>query len=272
MSFQYVTDHREYLKKELNLRVQRRPLYSQRAFARDLGISASSLGDYLKGTMRLSPGRICQISKVIGLTAEQRQHWIDLLDEKFAKTTELRHMASLRVKARLNAQHHSISVDQFKIISEWFHFAYLELLTLDEAKYSNEKIAAASLGIPVKTLRVAIKRLMEVGLLRKSESGIYEVDPSTQLGDSVPSEAIRQYHIQLLKKAAHAVETQDMSRRFNSSTIVALPKKEVEKIKNQIQNLAITTLDPYTQVAGQKDSLYCLSIHFFDLLEQKGDQ
>lgn len=266
MSFQYVNEHREYLRKELNQRVQRRPLYSQRAFARDLGLSASSLGDYLKGTMRLSAGRICQISKTIGLTAEQRQHWIDLLDEKFARSEETRQLAHLRVKARLQAQTHSISVDEFKVISEWFHLAYLELIEMDTAKYSDAKVAAASLGIPMKSLKVAIKRLSDAGFLKKDENGFFQVDPSTRLGDSVPSEAIRQYHTQLLKRASAAIETQDMSRRFNSSTIIALPKKDVEKILTELQMLALRFLDPYTKPATSKDSLYCLSLQFFDLL------
>jgi uncharacterized protein (TIGR02147 family) len=266
MSFQYVTEHREYLRKELNQRIQRRPLYSQRAFARDLGLSASSLGDYLKGTMRLSAGRICQISKTIGLTAEQRQHWIDLLDEKFAKSQETRQLAQLRVKARLQAQTHSISVDQFKVISEWFHLAYLELIDMDTQKYSDPKTAAASLGVPVKSLKIAIKRLSDVGFLKKDENGFFQVDPSTRLGDSVPSEAIRQYHTQILKRATQAIETQDMSRRFNSSTIIALPKKDVEKILAELQTVALKFLDPYSEPSTSKDSLYCLSLQFFDLL------
>ncbi len=271
MSFQYATDHREYLKNELKLRIQRRPLYSQRAFARDIGISASSLGDYLKGTMKLSSGRICQISKTIGLTMEQKQHWIDLLDEKFAKSDEVRALAQLRVKARLHAQNHSLSVDQFQVISEWFHLAFLELIDMDAKKYSNIKVAAASLGIPVKTLKVAIKRLTEIGFLRTDADGVFNVDPSTRLGDTVPSEAIRQYHSQLMKKGVAALETHDRSRRFNSSTILALPKRDVEKLMIEIQTLALRFLDPYTTSDIPKDSLYCLSLQFFDLMTEKGN-
>lgn len=272
MSFQFEADHREYLRKEFRQRLERRPLYSQRAFARDLGLSPSSLGDYFKERIRLSPGRVAQIAKKLGLTSEQRQHWVDLLDERFAKKEEDRKIAQVRVKSRLQAQNHSISVDQFKVISEWFHLAYLELVDMDEVKYSDVKVAAASLGLPVKTLKIAIKRLQEVGFLRTNEQGHFEVDPSTRLGDHIPSEAIRQYHSEILKRADQALETQDMTRRFSSSTVIALPKEDVNKILSELKSLAIQFLDPYTVTneRKKKDSLYCLSVQFFDLLSEKG--
>lgn len=272
MAFQFVTDHRDYLKKELQARTQRRPLYSQRAFARDIGLSPSSVSDYFKGRMRLSTGRISQISKSINLTAEQKQHWIDLVESKFSKSPELKKVSQLRVKARIQAQSHSISVDHFKVISEWFHLAFLELIDMDAKKYSDMKVAAAALGIPLKTLKVGVKRLQEMEFLKLSAEGFYSVDASTQLGDLIPSEAVRQYHSQILKKATQALETQDMSRRFNSSTIVALPKYEVDKIMEDLKSLAIRFLDPYLMQAQttEMDSLYCLSIQFFDLINNKG--
>lgn len=270
MAFQFESDHRAYLQKEFRQRMERRPLYSQRAFARDLGLSPSSLGDYFREKIRLSPGRISQIAKKIGLSAEQKQHWIDLVEEKFARSLDVRAVASLRVKSRLQAQNHSLTLDQFKVVSEWFHFAYLELLDMDSVKYSDLKVAATALGIPLKTLKVAVTRLEKVGLVKKNDSKIYQVDPSTRVGDELPSEAIRQYHSQLLKKAMVALENQDMSRRFSSSTMIALPTEQVPRILENLRSLALQFLDPYVQnIAHSKEELYCLSIQFFDLLEKK---
>lgn len=271
MSFQYVSEHREYLKREFETRSRRRPLYSQRAFARDIGLSPSALTDYFKGRIRLSAARIGQVSKSIGLTAEQKQHWVDLIEMKYAKIPEIKMVSQLRVKARMESQSHAITVDQFKVVSEWFHLAYVELLQMDGTKYSDLNIAAGALGIPVRSLRVAVARLESIGLLQKSDEGIYTVNPSTRLGDSIPSMALRQFHGQVLKKAALALEEQPMSRRFVSTTMVALPKAEIEKILIEIKTLALEFLDPYVNQAQSmpKDSLYCLSLQFFDLLSQK---
>lgn len=48
------------------------------ALWRDLDLSPSTLTDFLKGRLALSSGRISQISKKMGLTEEEKQHWIDL--------------------------------------------------------------------------------------------------------------------------------------------------------------------------------------------------
>jgi uncharacterized protein (TIGR02147 family) len=267
----FVTDHRDYLKRELNARIQRRPLYSQRAFARDLGLSSSSLTDYLKGRMRLSSGRISQLSKSLAMTAEQRQHWLDLLDCQFSKCSETKTLAERRVRSRLQAQSYSLSLDQFKVISDWYHFAYLELIEMDAEKYSNLKTAAKALALPLKTLSTTVKRLKHLGLLRELEGGVFQVDSSTQLGDQAPSEAIRQYHSQILKKALVSIESQGMEKRFTSSTFVALPKAEVTKVLEKIKSAAFEILDPHliNSQKQKKDSLYCLSLQFFDLLHER---
>lgn len=266
---QYVQDHRDYLRQEYAMRLQRRPLYSQRAFARDLGVSSSTLTDYLKGRLRFSSGRVLQLGKIIGLSPEQKKHWIDLLETTFAKSSEVRQISSLRVQARLQAQHHSLSMDEFKVISEWFHFAYLELIEMDSLKYSDPKTAASALGIPLKSLKVAIKRLLALQLLKKKDDKTYQVEPSTQVGDQAPSEVIRHFHAQILKKALRALETHHWDRRFNSSTIVALPSSEVPKVIENLKNMAFQILNPYQIRNVPQEELYCLGLQFFDLLEQR---
>lgn len=266
--FAYVKEHRDYLKREFRARVQRRPLYSQRAFARDLGLSPSSLTDYLKGNIRLSFGRIHQIGKTIGLNPEQSQHWADLIEAQHARDEMTKALAQLRVKARLQAQSHSLTVEQYQVISDWYHFAYLEMIEMDSAKYSNPKVAAAALGIPLRTLKSAIQRLQAGGFLRTLKIGHFEVDPATQIGDQVPARAICDHHVQILKKVEASMDTQPMHRRVNSSTFVALPKAQVPKLVEELRSAAFRILEPYIQASQNqpKEELFCLSLHLFDVL------
>ncbi|MBC7741523.1 MAG: TIGR02147 family protein [Bdellovibrionaceae bacterium] len=271
MSLQFFSEHREYLKREYEARLSRRPLYSQRAFARDIGLSSSALNDYFNGRIRLSSGRVAQVSKSIGLTTEQRQHWIDLLEMKYAKAPEIKKISELRVKSRMQSQSHSISLDQFKVISDWYHLAYVELIQMDAEKYSDLKVSAAALGLPLKSLKLGVKRLEDLTLLKKDANGFYTVNPSTTLGDNIPSMAVRQFHSQMIKKANAALEEQPMQHRFASSTMVALPKAEIEKIMADIKFLALKYLDPYLVQSqnSKKDALYGFTLQFFDLLAQK---
>lgn len=274
MSYLFTNDHREYIKRELAARVRRRPLYSQRAFARDLGVAPSSLTDFLKGRIGFSSGRIAQISKQLGLSQEQKEHWADLVDGKFSRDIDRRKQSLLRVKARLEAEKNALTMEEFKTISEWQHFAYVELIDMDSKKYSDVKTAAAALKIPLKEMKEVVHRLLVLKLLKEVSAGSYAVDPRSNIGNQIPSEGIRYFHQQLLEKAMAALETQPMTRRFNSSTMVGLPKSKIPVIIEELQSMAFKILEPHMQnTAGEPDEeLYCLGIQFFDLLNHSEEK
>jgi len=270
MSYLFTNDHREYIKRELTARVRRRPLYSQRAFARDLGVAPSTLTDFLKGRIGFSSGRISQISKQLGLSVEQREHWTDLVDGKFSRDADRRKASLLRVKARLEAEKSSITLEEFKTMSEWHHYAFIELIEQNNLKYSDLKVAANALQIPLKVMKESVQRLIQVQLLRETEGGLYQVvDVRRNVGNQLPSEGIRSFHQQILEKAMTALETQGMDRRFNSSTLVGLPKSKIPVIIEELQSMAFKILEPHMQNANAEpdEELYCLGIQFFDLLK-----
>ena len=76
----YPRDPRQYLKAELELRQQRRPQYSLRAFARDLNMSPSTLSDFFHGKLGLSKDRVRHIGTKLNLTDMQQSHFNDLLE------------------------------------------------------------------------------------------------------------------------------------------------------------------------------------------------
>lgn len=267
MSFQFVDDHRAYIQRELKFRLQRRPLYSQRALARDLELSPSTLTDFLKGRLALSSGRIAQLSKKMGLTEEQKQHWIDLTTYKFSQNSIKKKESYIKIQSRIGTEKNAISLEEFKVVSEWQHFAFLELIEMNSKKYSNLKQAATALSISLPEMKESVRRLMELNLLRLGQEGHYVVDQSTHVGNGTPSEAIRSFHSQILKKATVAIDQQDITGRFNSSVFVGLPKAKVPMIIEQLKSLSHQFLEAHigSEADVEKDSLYCLSLQFFNL-------
>jgi uncharacterized protein (TIGR02147 family) len=273
MSYRFADDHRAYIKRELQFRLQRRPLYSQRALARDLDLSPSTLTDFLKGRLALSSGRISQISKKLGLSEEEKQHWIDLTTFKFSKNSQKKSDSFFKIQSRIETEKNAISLDEFKAISQWHHFAFLELIEMNSTKYSNLKISAKALSLPVVEMRATAERLIALKLLSLSENQIYRVEHSTNVGNSTPSEAIRSFHHQILQKAQVAVDHQSIKERFVSSTLVGLPAEKIPVIIDQLKSLAHQIIEPHlvreNVNAGRvedRDQLYCLSFQFFNLL------
>lgn len=275
MAFLFVDEHREYLMREFATRKLRRPLYSQRAFARDLGLSPSSLTDYLKGRMRFSVNRVGQLGKSIRLTAEQRQHWNDLIEAKFAKSQDQKKVSLLRAQSRIQSQKQSLSPDEFSAVSEWFYMAFLELVDMNSEKYSDLKNSAKALGVPLRTLRIAVKRMLRLNLLKlEPQTGLLRVDPSTRVGDQGASEAICLFHKKILGLARDSLDLQRPDQRFHSATMLALPKSEAEKILLDLKNMALKYLEPWMVEVQDlpKDSLYCLSVQFFDLMKKENSK
>lgn len=276
MNYTFVSEHREYLKREFLSRVHRRPLYSKRAFARDLGISPSTLTDYFNDKMGFSSGRIAQLSKKIGLTTPQSAHWFDLVTIRFSKDQTKIKNAKSRLKTRMDSSEGSISINDYKFISEWEHMAFLELIDMDSEKYSNLKTSAKTLGISHPKMVKVVKCLMELKLLDKdAKTENFIVDPNTQVGNTQPSRALLDFHRTILEKAKQALDHQSMNKRFVSSTFVGIPESQVNQVIKQLESTAYSILSPYikTEEYIKKDKLYCLGINFFDLLDfptQKG--
>ena len=270
MSYRFADDHRAYIKRELQFRVQRRPLYSQRALARDLDLSPSTLTDFLKGRLALSSGRISQISKKIGLSEAEKQHWIDLTTFKFSRNTQKKKDSFVKIQSRIDTEKNAISPDEFKTIAQWQHFAFLELIEMNSKKYSNLKTSALALSLTVTEMKSTVQRLMELKLLIQNEDDTFSVERNTNIGNSAPSTAIQSFHNQILQKAIMAVDQQSITERFVSSTFVGIPAEKIPVIMDQLRALAHQVLEPHltTQKDGavEIDRLYCLSFQFFNLL------
>lgn len=264
------TDYRDYLRSEFELRQARRPYYSLRAFARDLQISPASLSEIMNGRYGLSRARALSVGKKIQLSAEQLDHFADLMLLKREKKSEERRLAEMRVGHRLNSTQNSLALETFRIIADWYHLAILELFYLKGFRPEPKWIAKA-LKIKVSAARDALDRLLKVGMIEKTTDGYRVKEDFTFVGNSVPSDAVRLFHKQLLEKARQAIFTQAIDERDLNSTILSMRKHDLPELKKMIREFAAQAS---SKVSGKadRDSVYCLAIQCFALAQSQGDQ
>ena len=125
--------YREWLKQEFSDRCRRNPRYSLRAFARDLLFLPSRLSDVLNGKQGLSAKTASQLARRLGLSQAETQEFIALVEAEDARSITQRTLAQAQLeqmKARPSA-FQGLDADTFAVISDWHHFALLELVTLD---------------------------------------------------------------------------------------------------------------------------------------------
>src|SRR3989344_4964128 len=124
------------LKNEFRRRQDRNPNFSMRSFAKWLEVSPAQLSQVLSGKRPLSFRLAAKIGTRLGFAGQERIEFM----EKASKA--LSHEKSISANQPL----HRIKEDEFKLISEWYHFAILGLSSVPGAK-SDPRWIARRLGI-----------------------------------------------------------------------------------------------------------------------------
>lgn len=247
----------DYLNDELLRRVGLNRAYSLRAFAKSLGLSSGELSEVLRGIRKLSPKSALKISKSLGLTSRETKHFLSLVhpDDRSEKE-EKRPYQEVRLEA-----------DQFDIVGDWYHFAILNLADCHDFRWDLEWIAR-KLNIKPFEVKLAIERMVRVGLIKKSVNKNREVSYSissdyTLSPDGIPSQSVKNYHKQILLKAIDSLELQSVEERDISGIGMAVDMKDLASIKKDIIEFQNMLVEKYSK--GKKERVYQLEVALFAL-------
>lgn len=269
MSKESSINYRQILIRELASRTRRNPSYSLRAFARDLKIPASKLSQALRGIKGFSADRASSIATHLGLSSSEKDLFVDLVASEHARSLVGRTLAKERVaKKAENDEFAELDLERFQIISDWFHFAILELTDVKDFESSPEWISAR-LEISLEEAKDAIERLLDFGLLKKNKKGRLSqtlIDIATPSG--IPSRSIREQHYQLLQKADKALDMYSVSERDFSAITLAIATEDIPKAKELIKVFR-RNFNKEMQASQEKNRVYCISIQFFPLDKNK---
>ncbi len=263
-------NYRDILRVEFESRRTRNPGYSQRAFARDLGLGASRMSEVLRGKQGLSPSTAAKLGRGLRLPEVERTYFCNLVTRDHARNEAERKMTQKRIEQfRKLKEYHSIQLDTFKYISEWYHLAIIELTKLPSFQSSSRWIANA-LSISEEQVVVAIERLKRLRMLRVQEGALVLTSENNFLSGGVASEAVKRFHEQILGKAASAIRTQSVEEREMVTTMLAFDRPLLGEVRKRIQEFW-TSIDREMGNRSQSTDLYCLSVQFFNLTGGKKD-
>jgi uncharacterized protein (TIGR02147 family) len=259
-------DYRHFLWREFELRKARNGHYSLRAFARDLEIPAPKLSQIMNGKCGVSRGRGAELAKAMELSNFEKQMFLDSIEAQHARSRQVRDEAAQRLGVALgqDGHVHPLSLEIFRIISDWYHFAILELTEIPGVVW-DEKIAAARLDLPLETVREAWARLVRVGLLHQDNQGLWrQTYKNLSSPTDVPAREIREHHRQILRKAEAALEGVGVSERDMSTITLAFDSRRVDEVKDFIREFK----DQFEKRFADKskcDCVYALGVQFFPL-------
>lgn len=256
-------DYRDFLKDSLEMRIQKNARYSLRAFARDLDIAPQILSSVFKNKKGVSTSVAVKISQRLSLSEQETSYFCDLVELAHARSEASRKIAALRLtRYKKEIQFQMIQEDSFKVITDWYHYALLEL-TFVEGFKSDINWIAKKLNISTHEARQAIERLHRLGLLEEKNGKFKKAEAHLTTTHDVPSEAIQKFNRQILSKAADALTFQSVSERDFTTMTMAIDVKKIPEAKKRIRAFR-HELTEFLET-GKREEIYCLSMQLFKL-------
>lgn len=235
----------EILRKEFAHKKMRNKGYSLRSFARHLSMDSSNLAKILND--QLIPGERLKrkIAEKIGLESQ------DLYQ-------------LLRYSQTEDSDYSNHDLEVFNIVSDWYHYAILELLKLPQYhKKVDVSLLAKDLGISKQVAEASLERLVKMRLLR-IEQGTYEntAYSSSSIINTASSKAHRNQQRQVLEMAIAALEQVPVEKRSQCSMTLAIDSKKLPLAQKMIKQFQ-RKLGRFLSDSDRLDDVYHLSISLY---------
>lgn len=273
MEINKISDYRQFLKEHFELRTIRNPSYSLRAFARDLGLSPSTLSEVLHAKQGLSRRLAVEICERLGIQGVEKEFFCELVDSEHARSQTQKQVALQRLnKLRAEYQFRDLTLDRFDFVAEWHHMALLELMETKGFRPDWDWIAKR-LNITLDEAQKSFQRLIRMGLIDQDTQGKWRPnDVFTDTGSDVSSEALRNFHKTIVNKALQAQEEQTLDEREFQTAVMAVSRAQLPELKKAVRAFVRQFCAENYSGVEQKDSVYALSLQFFELTQDEGGQ
>lgn len=225
----------EFIREQLNeffkIRRTKNSAFSVRAMAQFFKTSPAQMSQILSGKRPLS-------RKFIKIVSEK----IDL------------------PKTDSNIEFNTLQNDEFKLISDWYHFAILSLSKTSKNS-ADPKYIAQHLGIDYFLAKDAFERLLKLGLIQVKNGNFIQTTNPLHTTNDIPSAAIRDHHKQILNLAAEKLDEIDVDFREFTSITMALNIKKLPAAKKIIRQFKIELYELVGQ--GKCEDVYTFSAQLF---------
>jgi transcriptional regulator with XRE-family HTH domain len=245
------TSFRLFLQSELARRCARNAQYSMRAFAMHLDVDHSTLSQWLRGRRPLTARSIESLGRRLGLAEGAIQRYIDHSgrDEGPCSTTTL-------------------SPETVALISDWYHFAMLELTRLSEFRADSRWIARV-LDISVDEVNVALQRLIRLDLLDMAavDQWIDRSGDATVSLETLGAATIQRREDQSRRLSVSAMRTVPIALREHSTITLAVNSEHLARAFELTARFRQQLIDLLRD--GPADDVYQIEIAIFPVTTKK---
>jgi uncharacterized protein (TIGR02147 family) len=253
-------NYREKLAAEFSRRQMVNPRFSLRAFANMIGLSAPFVSKVLSGKKNLSIDAAAEVAERLGYSSMEATQFCRLVQLQGATSVRARKL--LHGDVEVGDEFNAVELETFQVISDWYHYAILELSTCRGFKAEPDYISKR-LHISVYEAKGALSRLLRVGLLENKYGTAKKSNKFIATPTDRSSRALRNFHLQMIEKARRSVEEQPVSVRDITGITLAIDSRKIDLAKKEIQKFR----QRMARLMDSKraDQVYQLNVQFFSL-------
>lgn len=264
-------DYRAFLRDHYAAKKASDAKFSFRYFARRAGFTSSNfLKLVMDGDRNLGPTAIERVAVAMSLDAPEVEFFALLVQMNQAQTVAERNRAFERVAAnrRFRAAK-KLDGPLFEYLTRWYYPVIRELAGRDDFSEDPAWVAAeVSPPIEAKEARAALKTLESLGLLVRQGGRLVRGDASVTTGHEVRHVVVPAYHLQMIERAAKAVEQVSVEERDVSSLTVCIRESTLADLKSKIRRFREEMLDRCDS-DSEPERVYQLCVQLFPMSKRR---
>jgi uncharacterized protein (TIGR02147 family) len=211
-------EFRDWLTRNFADRRERNSRYSLRAFAKSLGMEASSLSQIMNGKRPVS-----------------KKTMLSICERLDTSLSDLKKFGLVDDGQKSEIEFHLLQVDSFEAISNPIHYAILELTFVKNFESRVDWIAR-QLGTTADIAREAMERLLRLGLLVEDSGALRKVQKHISSGNpAAVSTAHREHQRQVIQKSLEAINNCVPSEKDITSMTFAIDVNRLPEARSYIQ-------------------------------------
>ena len=243
--------------------------YSLRAFARDLEILPSQLSKVMQQKQGLSLEAAKRISKRLNLSLQEEEIFLKKVEAWSSRSPKKREAAMEELEEISGSgEKEQLSRESFEVISNWIHFAILELFELEDFEV-NAQTVSDFYGVDRVASEEALGNLEKTGLVTNDSGRYSSTGQQFHVESSVPSQAIQMYHHQMIQKAKDAISRQPIHQRELQSVTFAVSSEDLPEVREMVKEFRGKLEDKILKNNKSKNpnTVYALNLQLFSLEE-----
>jgi uncharacterized protein (TIGR02147 family) len=254
--------YKQVLHQELARRSEKNPQYSLRAFSKSLGVDIGVVSRVFANKRTLSFPIAERMVSALGLTLEEKRFFLDSVAEEQRN----RMLSTPLSNEKVNFS--EIESELFHIIGDWYHYAILEL-TSTSGFQNDPRWIAKQFGLNVYEVRLALAKLIKVGLLKEVEGKLVRgSNKITTKNKEMTNQALKKHQKQMLRKAFDAIDQHPIAQRSMTGMTMAIDPAKLSIAKGMIDEFS-KKMSTFLE-SGKKKKVYQLQLSLFPLQVDTG--